>query len=202
MIRCGVLLLLMLAAPAYAQTAPPQPTLRSGLEFTNDFFQGLATGPVVTQSGRRYIGLVQSKPNASPLPKDIAPVVEGLIHAYLNHQAERYADFVLPGRILYIHDVLRTPREFGPDGFPFEFEGKLTANAPYYLTKMSAGSLYNVRVEWLVDGQLAFLTWLEVAEGKVLHVIVDAAKPPPLPREAYDPPVSTPTSPPAGPAAK
>lgn len=90
---------------------------------------------------------------------------------------------------MYLQDKSSTPQDFIPNGFPFEFKGKLTANTPYFLgNKEMHNSPYNVRVEWLVDGQLAFLSWLEVGDGKIVEMIADGAHVPPMPRSAFDPP--------------
>jgi hypothetical protein len=183
------LFLAITCVPTRAQSAGPQLTLHSGIKFKGDLFDGLATGRKLTPTGAPYVGLIQSNANASPLPKEVAAVVNGLIEAFLTHHPERYGSYVLAGPVMYIHDVGTQPRDFASNGFPFEFKGKLTANTPYYLKeKERSVASYNVRVEWLVDGQLAFLTWLSVFHGKVIGIIADDAKPPPLPRSAFDPP--------------
>lgn len=187
--RVAVALLLMLGSvPAWAQSPQPPLTLRSGIQFRGDFWDGIATGPKVTQTGKHYVGLIQSEPNASPPPSDIAAVVNGLVEAYLNHHPERYADYAMPGAILYIGNKSRAPIDFLPKGFPFEYKGKLTANTPYYLGDKGMRGPPYVRVEWLVDGQFAFATWLFVFAGKVREIIVDSANVPPMPRAAFDPP--------------
>jgi hypothetical protein len=128
---------------------------------------------------------VQSKPNASPVPKEIAPIVNGLVDAYLTHHPERYASYVMPGPISYIRDVSNPPHDFIPDGFPFEVRGKLTVNTPYYVTTILHSPPY-VRIEWMEDGQLSFISWLQISDGKVVQIISDKAVPPPLPRSAYE----------------
>jgi hypothetical protein len=190
---CAALLLMLISVGADAQTTQPahkpQPTLRSGLKFSGDFMDGLATGPKVSPTGKHYVGLVQSKPNASPVPKDLAPIVDGLVEAYLTHHPERYSSYVVPGPISYIRDVSNPPHDFIPDGFPFDVRGKLTVNTPYYVTTI-LHSAPRIRIEWLEDGQLSFISWLEISDGKVVQIISDRASPPPLPRSAFDPPES------------
>jgi hypothetical protein len=198
---CVALLLALSGVPAQAQSENPTLTLRSGIKFSGSLWDGLETGPKVTQTGKHYIGWIQSKPNASPPPKEIAVVVDGLVNAYLKQQPERYQLYALPGAILHFRDTQSPPVDFIPTGFQFKFKGKLTANTPYYLAKNDPASYYNVRVEWLVDGQFAFVTWLNVFEGKVIEMIADGAGGPPMPRSAFDPPDVASSPAPAKPSA-
>jgi hypothetical protein len=178
---------LLASIPLSAQSVQPSLTLRSGIKFKGDHFDGLMTGPKVSRTGKHYVALVQSPPNASPPPKEIAAVVNGLVEAYLSHHPERYSSFVVPSAQSYIHDVSNPPHNFLPHGFPLELKGKITANTPYYLKILHEPDDV-VRVEWLADGQLAAISWLYLSGGKVQQVISDGDQAPPLPRSAFDPP--------------
>ena len=190
---CVVLLLMLVSVPAHTQSPQSTLTLRSGIKFRGDEFDGLATGPKISHSGKYYIGLVQSQPNASPPPKEIASIVNGLIQAYLSHHPERYVSFVAPQAQSYVGSISNPSRNFLPDGFPLQLTGKVTANTPYYIRGMNTSDDV-VRVEWLADGQLAALSWLNISGGKVVQVISDGAHPPPLPRSAYDPAEAAPAN--------
>lgn len=189
---CIALLLLLSSVPLLAQTpqaSPSQPalTLRSGIKLKGDHYDGLTTGPKVSRTGKHYVALIQSQPNASPPPKEIAAVANGLVDAYLGKQPERYSSFVAPEAKSYIRSVANTPNSFLPDGFPLELSGKVTANTPYYLKILHTPEDV-VRVEWLADGQLAAISWLYISGGKVVQVISNDDRAPPLPRSAFDPP--------------
>jgi hypothetical protein len=174
-------------ARAFGQSPQPTPTLRSGIKFKGDHYDGLMTGPKISRTGKHYVALIQSQPNASPPPKEIAAVVNGLIEAYLTHHPERYSSFVASGAKSYIGDITNPPHDFLPDGFPLELQGKVTANTPYYLKILHEPDDV-VRVEWLADGQLAAISWLYLSGGKVQQVISDGDHAPPLPPSAFDPP--------------
>lgn len=184
---CAGLLLIFASVPLYAQSSQPTLTLRSGIKLKGDHYDGLMTGSKVSRTGKHYVALVHSQPNASPPPKEIAAVVNGLVTAYLNHQPERYSSFVTPGAKSYIRDVTNPSQDFLPDGFPLKLQGKVTANTPYYLQILHDPHTV-VRVEWLADGQLAAISWLYISGGKVVQVISDSDHAPPLPRSAFDPP--------------
>jgi hypothetical protein len=181
------LLLALAGTSVCAQSIQPSLTLRTGIKFKGDSYDGLMTGPKISRTGKHYVALVQSQPNASPPPKAIAAIVNGLVDAYLTHHPERYSSFVAPGAKSYIVDITNPPHDFLPDGFPLDLHGKITANTPYYLKILNDPDDV-VRVEWLSDGQLAAISWLSIAGGKVWRVISDSDHPPPLPRSAFDPP--------------
>jgi hypothetical protein len=147
----------------------------------------MSTGPKVSRTGEHYIGLIQSPPNASPPPKEMAAAADGLVEAFLTHHPERYAKFALPGTRSYLVGADSAPRRFLSEGFPLQLHGAVTANTAYYI-KMESGPPDVVRIEWLSDGQLAALSWLYLSDGKVYQVISDSAHPPLLPRSAFDPP--------------
>ena len=191
--KVGVAFLILLAsAPLCAQPSQPsqsQPalTLRSGIKLKGDHHDGLTTGPKVSRTGRHYVALIQSQPNASPPPKEIAAVANGLVDAYLGNHPELYPSFVVPEAKSYIRSVANTPKSFLPDGFPLKLSGKVTANTPYYLKILNTPEDV-VRIEWLADGQLAAISWLYISGGKDTQVISKDDSAPPLPRSAFDPP--------------
>lgn len=191
-----VMLVALASVPVLAQQPQPNLTLRSGIRFKGDEFDGLETGPKVSRTGKHYVALIASQPNASPPPVQIAATVTGLVNAYLTHHPERYPSFVAPGAKSYVGSTFNPSHEFIPDGFPLEFKGKITANTPYYLVEMTKANLgfqQWVRVEWLSDGQLAAISVLTLVDGKVVEVITSGDHPPPLPRSAFDPPPERPT---------
>lgn len=175
------------ASPSTDSLRPiPDPSLPNaklvGLRFEGGDDDGFSIGWRVDANGKTFAGFMPSKPNASPLPTNIAPLVSGLIKAYERGQKQKYAQFVSPNAKTYLSCL------YCDDSLPFvehEFRvpktERLTLNTPYLMKPGSAADFdYAVRLEWLRDGQLEYTSELIIANGKVRDVITSIPHIPPI----------------------
>lgn len=192
-----------IASPISSQSSKPVPdaTLPNaklvGMKFTSGDLDGLSVSWRVDSEGMTFVGLAPSKPNASPLPKEIVPLVLGLVDAYQKGETAKYGHFVGPDTKTYISCL------YCGQGLPFvehDFrvsrEEKLTLNTPYLLKHGALADFdYQVRLEWLHDGQLYYASVLVIDEGKVRDVFTYLPRIPPIappPSEKAEGPKSEP----------
>lgn len=160
------------AAPQRSFSTPP-----AGMTFKGGPFDGLTTGQLKTKNGESYVTFIPSKPDLSPVPPRLKYSVDGLIDAYEKDQPSRYRDYVLENAPTYAGCIFECAAErvFVTEGFPFKDRCK--ANAPYYL-KADEPANEAVRIEWICNGELWFLTYLHFQNGKIARVNSVRADPP------------------------
>lgn len=180
MLSLSLALALASQAPVATEVAPPQRRFHgpeAGTTFKGGPFDGLSTAELKTKSGEPYVTFIPSKPGLSPVPARLQRSVDGLIDAYEKDQPSRYRDYVLDDAPSYAGciDLCAARRVFVSDGFPFKDHCR--GNAPYYL-KSDDRSKEVVRIEWVCNGELWFLTYLHFQDGKISQLNSVRADPP------------------------
>lgn len=152
------------AVPAAGKVDPAM----IGITFHGGDFDGLVTAVRVSPGGQHYVGFLPSKSNQSPLPKELGRTVSGLLEAFSNKRPDLYGKYVHSDAQSYVgcSYICDIHNSFVENGFPFE--EKLTVNTPYYMGEDRLGPL--VRLEWLHNGDLWYLSFLHFRDGKVSKV--------------------------------
>ncbi|MGY4397611.1 hypothetical protein ACVWZA_002805 [Sphingomonas sp. UYAg733] len=129
-------------------------------------WDGLTIGDVVSPGGKPTRALEPSSRDASPLPPAYAPAVANFLKDYgdgllgpsttsvdvgPNNRACRY--------------VGNTPCVLLSNFQGMPFDEKCVPNAPYYLRDSD-----RVRIEWMFNGKLYYITWLSVRHGKIIDI--------------------------------
>ncbi|WP_188055061.1 hypothetical protein [Sphingosinithalassobacter sp. CS137] len=151
---------MLLLAVAAASTPQDAGAIRSGP------LVGMWSGPVIASNGdQRLVSLLPSAAGASPPAPATAAAVDRLIAAEEEGALGDAAAVVRTGATMTF-----CPAEDVSDcrsGVPFagfDIPGEVRANTPYALPNDV------VRVEWIADGRVTYISFLQFADGKLAGV--------------------------------
>jgi hypothetical protein len=108
-----------------------------------------------------------------------------VIEAFVKNRPELYRQYAQPDAQSYLECQIECENHFPfvEDGFLLDRAEKLTANTPYYMGDGMFGP--SIRIEWLHEGEVWYLSFLQFRNGKVSRVnTIRAAVPLLLPAPA------------------
>jgi len=173
-VKAGLLLVAALvAAPvaAHAQDSAKDTTFHGGP------LDGIGMGQVTfVSTGTVGLGLRPSAPNASPLPAVLAQPVGGILKAYEGRDETALAGY-------FAREATAELCLKGMAGectkanlsFSSQFAEHCDHNTPYFMKDKG-----QVRIEWLYKGQLYYISFLDMRDGKITHIRTLVADVPPV----------------------
>jgi hypothetical protein len=142
---------------------PPVSVGEASGPFQGGPLDGLQIGDAVTPDGRRFRGLIPSRPNASPVPKAMRPAVEAFVAGHGDASGAPLRPYLRPGAVSIECPVQNRPCR--RSRFASLTFGETTrANTPYYMKDRS------VRVEWLYGDALFYISTLKLKGGRIASV--------------------------------
>jgi hypothetical protein len=142
---------------------PPVSIGDAGGPFKGGPLDGLSVGEVVTPDGKRFRGLLPSKPNASPIPDSSRLATEAFIVWHEDGSNPALKPYLRPRAIGVECSDQNRPCQRGPFRSVKFFE-KVSANTPYYMPD------HTVRVEWLYGDALFYISTLKLKNGRIASI--------------------------------
>jgi hypothetical protein len=145
--------------------------------FVGGPLDGISVGQLIrVRNGQPDVGLKPSQPNASPIPARFEAAVQGLLAAYQAHDIVGQRSFLTKSAKgeLCPEGITGECGTVGPL-FQDQFKEHCEHNTPYYVRDSG-----EVRIEWLCNGELWYISYLRVRDDKVSHVRTAVAYVPPI----------------------
>ncbi len=142
---------------------PPVSVGEASGPFQGGPLDGLQIGDAVTPDGRRFRGLIPSRPNASPVPEAMRAAVEAFITGHEDVSRAPLQPYLRRGAVSIECRVQNQPCRRSRFA-SLTFGEKTRANTPYYMKDRS------VRVEWLYGDALFYISTVTLKGGLIASV--------------------------------
>jgi hypothetical protein len=157
---------------AAAVAAPPVPT---DVVFHGGALDGLVLRSSGDGAARPSALLWPSRANASRPAASAAAAVAGFLKAYRSGHRRDLAPFLAAGAASTVCQTIGYDAcEADSTLNPFPFQEHCLPNSPYGIDDSS------VRVEWLYQGKLYYVAWLQLRDGKIASISTHRASAPVL----------------------